>query len=84
MKPAQNPLEIYQLRVVLRETSPHIWRRFLVRSDSSIVDLHQWLMNCGSQRIMKMGVFAGKPSCYPVTLPYEIAIFEGEPLVSYF
>jgi hypothetical protein len=41
MQPAQNPIEIYQLRVVLRETSPHIWRRFLVRSDSSIVDLHQ-------------------------------------------
>ena len=41
MKPAQNPIEIYQLRLVLRETSPHIWRRFLVRSDSSIVDLHQ-------------------------------------------
>src|SRR5262249_43818860 len=41
MHPAQNPIEIYQLRVVLRETSPPIWRRFLVRSDSSIVDLHQ-------------------------------------------
>src|SRR5262247_2263416 len=41
MEPAQNPLEIYQLRVVLRETSPHIWRRFLVRSHSSIVDLHR-------------------------------------------
>ena len=40
MEPAQNPIEIYQLRVVLRETSPHIWRRFLVRNDSSIVDLH--------------------------------------------
>jgi hypothetical protein len=41
MKPAQNPIEIYQLRVMLRETCPHIWRRFLVRSDSSIVDLHR-------------------------------------------
>jgi hypothetical protein len=41
MKPNQNPIEIYQLRVVLRETSPHLWRRFLVGSDSSIVDLHQ-------------------------------------------
>jgi Plasmid pRiA4b ORF-3-like protein len=41
MQPAQNPIEIYQLRVVLCETSPHIWRRFLVRSNSSIVDLHQ-------------------------------------------
>ena len=41
MEPAQNAIEIYQLRVVRRETSPHIWRRFLVRSDSSIVDLHR-------------------------------------------
>src|SRR5215510_14988077 len=41
MQPVKNPLEIYQLRVVRRETSPHIWRRFLVRSDSSLVDLHQ-------------------------------------------
>ena len=41
MQSAQNLIEIYQLRAVLRETSPHIWRRFLVRSDSSIVDLHQ-------------------------------------------
>jgi hypothetical protein len=41
MEAAQNSIEIYQLRVVLRETSPHIWRRFLMRSDSSIVDLHQ-------------------------------------------
>jgi hypothetical protein len=41
MQSAQNSIEIYQLRVVLRETSPHIWRRFLVRSDSYIVDLHK-------------------------------------------
>lgn len=41
MEAAQNAIEIYQVRVVFRETSPHIWRRFLVRSDSSIVDLHQ-------------------------------------------
>src|ERR1017187_2458734 len=25
-----SPIEIYQLRIVLRETSPHIWRRVLV------------------------------------------------------
>ena len=41
MKPAQNSIELSQFCIVLRETSPHIWRRFLVRSDSSIVDLHQ-------------------------------------------
>jgi len=33
-------LFVYQLRVVLRGVSPLIWRRLLVRSDSSIADLH--------------------------------------------
>jgi hypothetical protein len=36
--PASTPL-VYQLRVVLRGISPLIWRRLLVRSDSSIADL---------------------------------------------
>jgi hypothetical protein len=31
---------IYQLRVVLRGVSPLVWRRLLVRSDSTIADLH--------------------------------------------
>jgi Plasmid pRiA4b ORF-3-like protein len=34
---------VYQLRVVLRGVSPLIWRRLLVRSDSTIVDLHATL-----------------------------------------
>src|SRR6266700_1351757 len=34
---------VYQLRVVLRHISPLIWRRLLVRSDSSIADLHATL-----------------------------------------
>ena len=69
MEPAPNYIEIYQLRVVLRETSPHIWRRFLVRSDSSIVDLGSvatlakgimlnltlGLPNKGSCRLLKYG-----------------------------
>src|SRR6266704_6228912 len=33
----------YQLRVFLRGISPMIWRRLLVRSDSSIADLHYTL-----------------------------------------
>lgn len=33
----------YQLRVVLRGISPLIWRRLLVRADSSIADLHYTL-----------------------------------------
>ena len=31
MEKAQNAIEIYQLRVVLRETSPHLWRRLTER-----------------------------------------------------
>jgi len=34
---------VYQLRVWLREISPAIWRRLLVRSDSTIADLHYTL-----------------------------------------
>ncbi len=39
--PHEQPfVEVYQLRICLREISPAIWRRLLVRSDSSIEDLH--------------------------------------------
>jgi len=39
--PPTNPERVvYQLRVVLRGVSPLIWRRLLVRSDSTIADLH--------------------------------------------
>jgi hypothetical protein len=34
---------VYQLRVVLRGVSPLIWRRLLVRSDSTAADLHRTL-----------------------------------------
>jgi len=40
-EPHTNPESVvYQLRVVLRGVSPLIWRRLLVRSDSTIADLH--------------------------------------------
>ena len=35
-----NEVDVYQLRVWIREISPSIWRRLLVRSDSTIEDLH--------------------------------------------
>jgi Plasmid pRiA4b ORF-3-like protein len=35
--------QIYQLRTVLRGISPLIWRRLLVRSDSTVAQLHQAL-----------------------------------------
>ncbi|MBV9171259.1 MAG: plasmid pRiA4b ORF-3 family protein [Chloroflexi bacterium] len=34
---------VYQLRIVLRGISPLIWRRLLVRSDSTVADLHRTL-----------------------------------------
>lgn len=36
-------VEVYQIRVYLRQISPMIWRRLLVRSDSTIADLHYTL-----------------------------------------
>jgi hypothetical protein len=45
--PGSGPV-VYQLRVVLRGISPLIWRRILVRSDSTIADLHATLqLACG-------------------------------------
>jgi hypothetical protein len=39
----QDQIEIYQLYIGLREVSPATWRRLLVRSDSTIFDLHYTL-----------------------------------------
>jgi hypothetical protein len=36
-------VEVYQLRVYLRQISPMIWRQLLVRSDNTIADLHHTL-----------------------------------------
>lgn len=39
----QTDVEVYRLHVWIRQISPMIWRRLLVRSDSTIVDLHYTL-----------------------------------------
>jgi hypothetical protein len=36
-------LVVYQIRVFLRGVSPMVWRRLLVRSDSTVADLHYTL-----------------------------------------
>ncbi|OJV91572.1 MAG: hypothetical protein BGO39_20550 [Chloroflexi bacterium 54-19] len=41
--PLQAPVQIYQFHVLLLTISPAIWRRFLIRSDSTIADLHHIL-----------------------------------------
>ena len=44
MDHTQNPVsvrtEVYQFRVYLRDISPMIWRRLLLRSDHTLADLH--------------------------------------------
>jgi hypothetical protein len=41
MSQSDQQVNAYQLRIVLRRTSPHIWRRVVVRSDSPLGQLHQ-------------------------------------------
>ena len=43
MESTDKAIEIYQLRIWIRRISPHIWRRLLVRSDSTIAELHDIL-----------------------------------------
>ncbi len=43
ISPPAPVIEVYQFRVYLREISPEIWRRFLMRSDSTLADLHATL-----------------------------------------
>lgn len=43
VEPSRPQAQIFQLRVVLRGISPLIWRRLLVRSDSTVAQLHEAL-----------------------------------------
>lgn len=43
MVTSKSEVEIYQLHVWIRQISPMIWRRLLVRNDSTIADLHYTL-----------------------------------------
>jgi len=43
MSQSDQSVNAYQLRIVLRRTSPHLWRRVVVGSDSTLGQLHQTL-----------------------------------------
>jgi Plasmid pRiA4b ORF-3-like protein len=43
MERTDTEVEVYQLRIWIRKISPQIWRRLLVRSDSTIAQLHDTL-----------------------------------------
>ena len=44
MVPPNQSVSISQLRVALLRTSPHVWRRILVRSSSTLRELHQTIL----------------------------------------
>ena len=65
---AKRSIEIYQFHVVVRHTSPHIWRRLLVRSDITIADLHQtirialgWADSHPHRFLIRGKVYCGNP-----------------------
>jgi hypothetical protein len=41
MSEPAKPVSVYQLKIVLRAVSPLVWRRVLVRSDTTIAQFHQ-------------------------------------------
>ncbi len=43
MESTDKVIEVYQLRIWIWRISPQIWRRLLVRSDSTIAELHDIL-----------------------------------------
>jgi len=43
MSSTEQTVQVYQLQIWIREISPQIWRRLLVRSDSTIAQLHDTL-----------------------------------------
>jgi hypothetical protein len=49
---------VYQLRAVLRDVSPLIWRRLLVRSDTSIGALHAFHGSCARFLVLSYSLAA--------------------------
>jgi hypothetical protein len=60
MKPHRTHPDIYQLRIVLRDISPLIWRRLLVGSDTTLAQLHrmiQILFDWGNEHLHHFRAF---------------------------
>ena len=60
-------VEVYQLRVYLRQISPMIWWRLLVRSDSTIEDLHYTLQIAMSWTDYHLHHFRIRGRCYGIS-----------------
>ena len=76
MSQSDQSLSAYQLHIVLRRTSPHLWRRVLVRSDSTLRQLDQTVQalfgwaDTYPHRFVLRGRFLGaSPAAAGSTLP---------------
>ena len=61
--------EVYQLHLRLREISPAMWRRLLVRSDHTIADLHYTLQIVMSWEGYHLHQFISRGKRYGVPQP---------------
>ena len=73
---------VYQLKVTLLETSPPVWRRFLVSSDVSLHRLHlilQDVMGWGSYHLYRLEIESTDYSePHPDNDPYQLPFQDSE------
>jgi len=69
--------EILQFRAVLRETSPHVWRRLLVRSDCTLITFHK-IVQCAfgwsARRAFVAGIKGHRSRAAAVSNPAMITL----------
>src|SRR5690348_15748963 len=66
MESTDKAVEVYQLRIWIRRVSPQIWRRLLVRSDSTMAELHdilQIVFGWTDDHLLQHGIEKGRRSC---------------------
>lgn len=79
MNQTTSPIEIYQFRVVLRETSPHIWRRLLLRNDSTLITFHRVIqIACGwsGRRSFSFNIQGDRQKAASVGDPCQVTLFD--------
>jgi len=67
MENIEDSIKIYQLKISLVGISPSIWRRVLLRSDSTIMDLHyviQFLMGWTDQHLNRFVIYGKEYGVY--------------------
>jgi hypothetical protein len=81
METSESAVEIYQFHVWIRQISPMIWRRLLVRSDSSIEDFHHTLQIAFGWSDLHLNLFHIQGQDYGVYHDGGIRFFKNPKLV---